>query len=502
VLSRGKGLGLRCAMKYFFSILLFICSAIAFAQQTALTAAQLNTFLSRVGFDASPAELASFSGLSQHQLAQRVVAQSIGNIATPAAPPWVADPPVTLKMRATMNVEERNTYRMQQNRQTVLLREWWLRGMIATPTPLRERMVLFWHNHFPSSQQKVIDTHLLWQQHQAMRLNALGDFKDLLYAVVQSPAMLEYLDAPQNRVQAPNENLARELMELFTLGEGNYSEQDVKQAAKALTGWSVNRNTNQFQFVERQHEPGIKHVLGMPVDRGGDVLGVLLMQKQTAHYITGKLWQEFISPVIDEKRVQVLSQQFYNSSYHIGSLMLTLLSEPALIADRNQAALVKSPVELLVGTVRRFGIAVPDERVLLQPLNAMGQVLFSHPSVKGWATGEGWINANTLLARKQAISSMINPPRNAAPMMGMQPQNAFPESENRAAIRPAAGLIFSPDAWLAQLQMPVHRSLNPAEQLALTNHVLHTAPAVPLDQSLEALPALKALLSDIAYQVK
>jgi uncharacterized protein (DUF1800 family) len=495
-------------MKQVLALLLLVLTALGMQVSPALSQplndAQLDRYLARVGFDPSPAELNSYKGLSQSQLAQRLVTQAAQNSAVPAVPDWVSQPAVSLQTRGNFSQEERMDYRTLQNRQTLELREWWLRGMIATPTPLRERMVLFWHNHFPSSQQKVVDSQMLWQQHQVMRQHVLGDFKFMLKGVVQSPAMIEYLDASQNRAQAPNENLARELMELFTLGEGNYTEADVKQAAKALTGWGLNRATNGFQINSLQHDSSAKTVLGLGLDSGDNLLVLLLSQPQTAQWITQKLWKEFISPTPDVARVNALARKFYVNGYDVAALMAALLAEPALLADANQASLVKSPVELIVGTVRRFGIAVPNERALLQPLNAMGQVLFSHPSVKGWGTGEAWINANTLLARKQAIAALIaapaSPARNASNEMGMQAPPAM--VDGTPTPRPAPSLRFNPDAWLAQLQMPVQRSLNPAELFKLSSHVLHTAPAAPLDSSLEALPALKALMSDIAYQVK
>jgi uncharacterized protein (DUF1800 family) len=493
-------------MKYIFTTVLLLLNTLhaqVAAQSAPLTQAQLNLYLARVGFDPSPTELAVYKGLSQSQLAKQLVSLAEKNTAVPAQPDWVSQPAVSQQTRGSFSQEARMAYRTEQNSHMLELRQWWLRGMMTTPTPLRERMVLFWHNHFPSSQQKVVDSHMLWQQHQVMRQHALGDFKAMLKGVVQSPAMIEYLDASQNRAQAPNENLARELMELFTLGEGNYTEADVKQAAKALTGWGLNRGTNSFQFNPRQHDTSAKTVLGLWLDTGDDLLALLLTQRQTAQWITHKLWKEFISPTPDAARVSALARQFYASSYDVAGLLTALLAEPALLADANQASLVKSPVELIVGTVRRFGMAVPNERALLQPLNAMGQVLFAHPSVKGWGTGEAWINANTLLARKQAIAALTTTPTTPRAMnneMGIQAPAAMVDT--MSAPRPAPSLRFNPDAWLAQLQMPVQRTLN-AEQFAkLTTHVLHTAPAAPLDSSLEALPALKALMSDIAYQVK
>ena len=523
----------------FLTLLLSSLTTVAVAQ-AALTGPQLRTMLARTGFEPNPSELAIYQGLSQAQVAQKLVLDATSNAAQTTAPDWVAAPAVTIAMRQAMADEGRMAYRQLQNRQMLLLREWWLSQMIATPTPLRERMVLFWHNHFPSSQQKVVDSHLLFNQHQIMRQHALGDFKQLLKGVVQSPAMLIYLDAPANRARAPNENLGRELMELFTLGEGRYTETDVKNAARALTGWSVNTQTNQFQFVPQQHDTVPKQVLGQTINNGDDVLALLLSNPNTAHFLVTKLWQEFISPkpsAADMGQIETLTKKFYsrNYGYDVSALMIDLLSQPALLDVANQASLVKSPVELVVGVVRAFEIPASDTRPLLQPLNAMGQSLFLHPSVKGWATGEGWINANTLLARKQMVAtlwsslsprqspamdastipSMTSPMTAAmtapmtAPMtiaMTVTPPRPPAGTANAATVPPMQGraniLPFPVEQWLTKYGYSPRSTLTAEQRSALQRAVLHAAPVVPLDSSVEGLPALRALMSDIAFQVK
>ena len=493
--------------------------------QPPLTPAQLQTFLARAGFDATAAELQRYTGLSQPQLAARLVAEAASNTTTVPTPDWLSTPAVSLETRGKLSPEERMVYRSKQNAQTLALREWWLSQMLATPTPLRERMVLFWHNHFPSSQQKVIDAHSVAAQHAVMRAHALGEFGSLLKGVVESPAMLVYLDALQNRAQSPNENLARELMELFTLGEGRYSEADVKGAARALTGWGINPSTGLFQLNPRQHDTLPKTVLGKQIDTGDDLLALLLSRPDTARWIVGKLWAEFVSPTIEPQRLDALARSFYAQRYDIAALMRDILSAPELLAPENQASLVKSPVELLVGTLRRFEVPVADPRPLLAPLNAMGQVLFMHPSVKGWATGTGWINANTLLARKSAVAGLFAAPRvvntggsTMGEMMGAMnpsgqgranqgnPQSNQQGAPNAATVPPMMGratsLSVDPIAWLTRQNLPPHNTLNAEQRSALSIAVLHTAPVVPLDSSAEGLPALRTLLADIAYQVK
>src|SRR5450432_4935955 len=237
-------------------------------------------------------------------------------------------------------------FQKQQVREGLDLRGWWVEEMLATPSPLTERMTLFWHNHFVSSQQKVKLAELMYRQNVTLRANALGNFGVLLHAIGRDPAMVIYLDSAQNRKGTPNENFAREVMELFTLGEGNYTEQDVKEAARAFTGWSLDRTSGQFVFRRFIHDDGVKTVLGRTGNLDGDqVLDILLAQPATAEFVTSKLWREFVSPDPDPREVRRIAQLFRSSNYDIKVALRALLTCDAFWAPENRGTLVKSPVE-------------------------------------------------------------------------------------------------------------------------------------------------------------
>jgi len=253
--------------------------------------------------------------------------------------------------------EERKAFVQAQVREGLALRAWWIDEMTVTRSPLTERMTLFWHNHFVSGQPKVRITRLMYRQNATLRANALGNFGVLLHAIAKDPAMLVYLDSVQNRKGAPNENFAREVMELFTLGEGHYTERDVKEAARAFTGWSVDRETGLYVFRPRLHDDGVKTVLGKSGRFDGDaVLDILLAQPETAEHVTAKLWRELVSPDVDAAAVRRIAARFRDSQYDIRVALREILTSDAFYASEHRGVLVKSPVELVVGTLRVFGL--------------------------------------------------------------------------------------------------------------------------------------------------
>ncbi len=297
------------------------------------------------------------------------------------------------------------------------MRAWWLQEMLATPSPLTERMTLFWHNHFVSSQQKVRIARLMYGQNALLRAHALGNFGTLLHAAAKDPAMLVYLDSAQNRRGQPNENFAREVMELFTAGEGKYTEADIKEAARAFTGWSVNRETGEYLFRPGAHDYGNKTVLGQSGRFDGDaVLDILLAQPSTAEFITGKLWREFVSPDPEPREVKRIAQAFRGSNYDIKVALRGVLLSDAFWARENRGTLVKSPVEFVVGTLRQLEIPPPNGLPFAVLAAGMGQNLFSPPNVKGWPGGNAWIDANTLLARKQFVDRLARADEGSQPM--------------------------------------------------------------------------------------
>jgi uncharacterized protein (DUF1800 family) len=317
-------------------------------------------------------------------------------------PDWVTDPLPMPGAVKQMSAEEKKDYQRRLVRQGLALQSWWMQEMLTTPAPLTERMTLFWHGHFTSSFKGVRAAQLLYRQNVLLRENALGNYRELLHAVARDPAMLLYLNNQQNRKGEPNENFARELLELFTLGEGHYSERDIKEAARAFTGWKMLPPEGRFVEVARQHDEGTKTFLGHTGNYDGDdIIDLILQQPRAAEFIVEKLWREFVSPQPDRAAVQRLTAGF-RKNWEIAPLMKALLREPAFLSARNDALLVKSPVEFVVGTVRALDLPVSPLSAALAA-DQMGQSLFNPPNVKGWPGGDAWITSEWLLARRQFV---------------------------------------------------------------------------------------------------
>src|SRR6202158_6239618 len=277
---------------------LAVGSAAAASTSHALSYDDARHLLNRAGCGATEGEIRRSVGMTR----ERAVRNLLDGARTgPVNPPpaWTAETGALRYPRRGENASEveKKMFQQEEVREGLELRGWWVGEMLSTPSPLTERMTLFWHNHFVSSQQKVKLAELMYRQNVTLRANALGNFADLLHAIARDPAMVIYLDNAQNRKGSPNEHFAREGVELFTLGEGHYSEQDIKEAARAFTGWSLDRQTGQFVFRRFIHDDGAKTVLGRTCNFDGDqVLDILLGEPATAEFIVRKLWREFVSP--------------------------------------------------------------------------------------------------------------------------------------------------------------------------------------------------------------
>ena len=272
----------------------------------------------------------------------------------------------------------------------------WMDEMINSEAQFREKMSLFWHGHFSC---RVIN--ILFQQQllDIIRTNAFGNFGDLLRAVSKSPSMLQFLNNQQNRKQKPNENFAREVMELFTMGRGNYSENDVKEAARAFTGWGFNLQS-EFVFRANQHDTGSKTFLGRTGNfDGDDIIDILLEQKQTAIYITRKIYRYFVNDIVDEKKVEWLANRFYAGGYDIKKLMEDIFTSDWFYEEKNIGTKIKSPIELLVGIQRFLPMKIENNASQLLFQRALGQILFYPPNVAGWPGGKSWIDSSTLMLR-------------------------------------------------------------------------------------------------------
>jgi uncharacterized protein (DUF1800 family) len=282
------------------------------------------------------------------------------------------------------------------------IQAWWLIRMLTTSRPLVEKTTLFWHGHFATAISKVKDPAAMREQNNLFRAKGMGRFRDLLLAVSQDPAMLFWLDSNTNRKGQPNENYARELMELFTMGIGHYTETDVKEAARAFTGWFVSRQARQlgqFFFNDNQHDHGAKTVLGHTGDLNGtDIVDILAYKPETARFISRKLWVWFIHDHPSDADIEPLAQLYLANDTQIRPLVEAILRHPAFLSDEAYLALVKSPVEFAVGTLR---VLPGSFNPLLLPgaLRQMGQELFNPPNVKGWDGGMDWISTTTLLGR-------------------------------------------------------------------------------------------------------
>lgn len=359
--------------------------------------------LLRTGFGATPDEIRRVAGLT-HEAA---VDQVLSPVAVPVTPLPASLEGVAGRPSSRLDEAGRRALLVDQRARMADLQAWWLGEMLRTASPLTERMTLFWHNHFVSSERKVRLASLMRDQNQLFRAHALGNFGTLLHAASKDPAMLIYLDAATNRAGAPNENFAREVMELFTLGEGHYSEGDIKEAARAFTGWSVDRRTGEMVFRRVWHDAGEKRIFGKSGRFDGDaVLDLLLARPETARFVVGKLWREFVSPEPDAAEVERIAAVFRAQHYELRPALRALLLSEAFWREDNRQALIKSPVEMVVGSLHTLQIEVPDALPFLRTLREQGQELFAPPNVKGWPGHDAWINASTLLERKQFLERL------------------------------------------------------------------------------------------------
>lgn len=272
----------------------------------------------------------------------------------------------------------------------------WMSEMVNSEAQFREKMSLFWHGHFSC---RVINIFYQQQLLDIVRQNAFGNFGELLRAVSKSPSMLQFLNNQQNKKQHPNENFAREVMELFTMGRGNYTENDVKEAARAFTGWGFNLQ-GEFVFRANQHDEGSKTFLGKTGNfDGDDIIDMLLEQPQTARFITRKIYRFFVNETLDDQKVNWLSDRFYKSKYDIKKLMEDIFTSDWFYEEKNIGTRIKSPVELLVGIQRLLPLHLdnPPSQLIFQ--RALGQILFYPPNVAGWPGGKTWIDSSTLMLR-------------------------------------------------------------------------------------------------------
>jgi uncharacterized protein (DUF1800 family) len=280
--------------------------------------------------------------------------------------------------------------------------------MVHTKRPLQEKLALFWHGHFATSTQKVRDAYLMWKQNDIFRRHGAGSWPSLLTQVSKDPAMLIWLDQAQSRKNHPNENFAREVMELFVLGEGHYTEKDITEAARAFTGWSLNISRDDFQFRPQMHDRGEKTVLGKTGNFDGQrVLDILVKQPQAGRFIAAKLWRFFASENPDPKLIETLAEDFQTHGHEFKTLLRRMFLSEEFYRPAVMRTQVKSPVQLVVGSVRILEREAPGTLLTNNALRLLGQDLFAPPNVKGWDGGLSWITTSNLLNRYNLAALLV-----------------------------------------------------------------------------------------------
>lgn len=422
--------------------------------------------LERAGFGGTSAEVDELVALGPNEAVAKLVDYSEPRD-EPAPDFLTIDSENLADLRGLTDEERRRRFQeyLRQARQAVVsLKMWWLDRMVTTPRPLEEKLTLFWHGHFATEAEKVKNGHAMWQQNQMLRRGARGRFGELLLAISHDPAMLIYLDNQLNQRGRPNENYARELFELFSLGIGHYTEQDIQETARAFTGWGVQGlrpergQAPQFQFNPRLHDDGEKTVFGSTGRfDGGDIIPLILAQPSCAPFVIGKLYRFFVTDQPteeDQQAIGELAEMWRDEEYHLQPVLRALFGSEVFYAERHLGAQIKSPVQLVVGTLRRCGLRLPPEagRGLVFMLAGMGQNLLDPPNVAGWPGGQDWINTSTLLQRYNLVGQLLSARRAQAlepAQFGLAPDTP----PDRAAAQLAEALLSVPlePAQLAEL---------------------------------------------------
>lgn len=291
--------------------------------------------------------------------------------------------------------------RQMRNRQRgVEAQSWWVTRMLQTKVPLREKMTLFWHDHFATSLQKVNQPILMIWQNDLFRHNATGNFKSLTHAVLMDPAMTRYLDTQDSKKGKPNENFAREIMELFTLGEGHYTENDIREAARAFTGYQFNPGTFAVQHNKRRWDETAKTIFGKTGSfNGADVINLIFEQPQTAKFIAGKTWEFFAYENPPPKAIDALADTLRKANYEMTPLLREIFLSKEFYSEAAMGSQIKCPIQFIIQLHKQLELDAPPLGFAFSAQQQLGQILFMPPNVAGWDWGKAWINTNTLLAR-------------------------------------------------------------------------------------------------------
>lgn len=366
----------------------------------------------RAGFGTDPSEIRKIRALGPEKAVESLINAPVENYPTPA---W-ATPDDQDELRAQVKeaatpdekLMARKRLREKFGSEMKDLTHWWVTRMVNTRSPLIEKMTLFWHGHFATSGQKVRPAYKMWLQNETFRHNALGNFRTLAKAVSRDPAMMIWLDLVQSKKENPNENFAREVMELFTLGEGYYTESDVREAARAFTGYRINQPQQSFRFADRKFDPGVKTFMGKTGPWDGDqILDIIISEPESARFITSKIWRFFAYDEPEPKLIDALASELRNMRDELRPFMKSLFLSEEFYSPQARGSQIKSPVQFLAQALRTLPIQLPDSDVIEFAFRQMGQVPFFPPNVKGWDGGKSWINTATLAFRYKLAHQLV-----------------------------------------------------------------------------------------------
>jgi len=451
--------------------------------------------LRRAGFGGSPDEIRRFAGMSVNGAVTALVHYQ-SNMEPPPADDTYSGamllsqygPRGLRAMTDDQRKEINKEIRANEFRSLRALQMWWVNRMLTTQAPLQEKMTLYFHGHFTTAALlKGISPALAFNQNQLFRAYALGNLRELTRNVSKDPAMLVYLDNATNLKSHPNENYARELMELFTLGVDNYSEEDVRNSARAWTGWRYSRFTEQAGFDPTFHDDGVKTFLGQTGNlNGDDIVNIIFAQPQCARFFANSFLSAFVYNDPEPQLVDGVANLLRRHNYELAPVMGTILRSNVFYSDRAYRSLVKSPAEFIVGTYKALGVAQADPAVI-PALRNMGQELFYPPNVAGWPGGENWLTSDTMIARQNFLKRTVNSQTIAQsswlrgmPLQSKNAADALVASLLQGDAAPAS--VFKLDGYLAGAGTSALAALSPENYDERVSGAAYLAMAMPAYQ--------------------
>jgi uncharacterized protein (DUF1800 family) len=391
------------------------------------TKSEARHLLNRAGFGGSPDEIGRFYAMGREKAVDFLLNPEEAQDAFPM-PEWcdkeqaLASARMRIgqfmearSMRSDMTAAEAEKARrealreaqQESRKQGLESQGWWFNRMLKTKAPLREKMTIFWHDHFATSFQKVRQPVLMMTQNQLFRESAFGNFRNLTQSIVRDPAMMLYLDTQRSNKSMPNENFAREVMELFTLGEGNYTEEDVKQAARAFTGYQLNRLNGSVIQSESAWDDGDKTIFGKTGKYNGrDVVNLIFEKDACAKFMVGKFWEYFAYEAPVDSAMEDLAGTFRKANFEVKPVLRDIFLSKEFYSEKAMSSQIKSPVQYLVQMLKELEMDTAPFGFPIMAQTQLGQVLFMPPNVAGWDWGKAWINTNTLLTRYNLAGSL------------------------------------------------------------------------------------------------